>query len=348
MFCEETPLYLYFITNNFIDQQSYTIIGINDELSVNNCYNTCIMVDLHTHSNTSDGELSPALLIKEAARLGLRAIALTDHDTINGLEDARISAEACAEKIHFIPGIEININWSSKITPRGAPGLGPGGEFHLLGLGINKPSPAFINAIEELSRRREVRNREILDKMYELSLLDTSPDDLSGNDQKKTWDELLEISGGNSMGRPHFAKFLIKRKIVKNQNQAFSRYLGVGKPLYVPKEGMIFEEAVLLIRESGGLPVLAHPASLYVAWGRLPYLIKILKNLGLMGIEAWHPTAKPGACHRLEALAQSLGLYSTEGSDFHGSVRPDRKLGYSSRGRKISDSVLEAIPELLR
>ncbi|MCL2244041.1 MAG: PHP domain-containing protein [Treponema sp.] len=304
-----------------------------------------VMVDLHTHSNVSDGHLSPDLLIKEAVRLGIRAIALTDHDTINGLDSARISAEACAEDIYFIPGIEININWNSKKTPRGAPGLGPGGEFHLLGLGINKPSPAFIDAIGELSRRREARNREILDRMYELSLIDTVS---SGGDQISAWDELMAISGGNSMGRPHFATFLVKRKIVKNQNQAFKRYLGVGKPLYVPKEGMIFEEAVTLIRESGGLPVLAHPSSLYVAWGRFPDLAKILKNQGLMGIEAWHPTAKPGSCRRLEALALSLGLYITEGSDFHGSTRPDRRLGYSGRGRKISDTVLEAIPELMQ
>ena len=326
------------INNNFW-KKSYTIIGINDELSANNCYNTCIMVDLHTHSSTSDGDFSPEMLINEAARQGLRAIALTDHDTINGLESAKITAGACAQNIHFIPGIEININWSNGKTPRGSPGLGPGGEFHLLGLGINKPTTAFINAIDELSRRREARNREILDRMYELSLIDSCQD--------SSWDELLAISGGNSMGRPHFANFLVKRKIVKNQNQAFKRYLGVGKPLYVPKEGMVFEEAVTLIRESGGLPILAHPISLYVAWGRLPDLVKILKNQGLMGLEAWHPTAKPGSCHRLESLALSLGLYITEGSDFHGSARPDRKLGHSGRGRKISDTILEAIPELM-
>jgi len=302
------------------------------------------MIDLHTHSNISDGDLSPALLVKEAVRQGLRAIALTDHDTIEGLENARTAA--LAENIHFIPGIEININWNSGNSPRGVSGLGPGGEFHLLGLGINKPSPSFIAAVKELSRRRETRNREILDRMHELSI-------------EATWEELLEIAkgesstqggpvkvGGHSLGRPHFASLLVKHKIVRNRNQAFARYLGVGKPLYVPKEGLIFEEAAALIRESGGIPVLAHPISLYVAWGRLPGLICALKEQGLMGLEAWHPTAKPGPCRRLEALAQSLGLYVTEGSDFHGSARPDRRLGYSSKGRKISDTVLEAIPEL--
>jgi len=307
------------------------------------------MVDFHTHSNISDGDLPPAILVKEAAKQGLTALALTDHDTIGGLENAKIAAKEA--NIHFIPGIEVNINWtrgkSIHNVHHNVPGLGPGGEFHLLGLGINSPTVAFVSAVESLAHRREVRNREILDRMVELSLI--TPDG-----QDAAWNELLTIAGkvsvsngsGNSLGRPHFAALLIKRKIVKNVNQAFARYLGVGKPLYVPKEGLVFEEAVTLIRESGGIPVLAHPISLFVAWGRLPYLIKTLKDMGLMGLEAWHPTAKQGSCRRLESLAKSLGLYVTEGSDFHGSIRPDRKLGYSSRGRKIDDSLLDAIPEL--
>jgi predicted metal-dependent phosphoesterase TrpH len=296
------------------------------------------MIDLHTHSNFSDGDLSPAMLINKAVKQGVHALAITDHDTINGLESARnaaISVLAAGENFIFIPGIEININWSSQKSPPGVSGLGPGGEFHLLGLGINNPTTAFKSAVRELSRRREERNREIMDRMYELSM-------------EVTWDELLAVSGGHSLGRPHFAAVLIKRKIVKNQKQAFARYLGVGKPLYVPKEGLLFEEAAVLIRESGGIPVLAHPNSLFLAWGRLPDLVKALKDRGLMGIEAWHPTAKPGSCRRFEALGKSLGLYVTEGSDFHGSARPDRKLGYSNKDRKISEAILEAIPELVK
>jgi 3',5'-nucleoside bisphosphate phosphatase len=305
------------------------------------------VIDLHTHSNVSDGDLSPEQLIKEAVGQGLRAIALTDHDTINGLESAKKAA--LGENIQFIPGIEININWSGG---KGVPGVGPGGEFHLLGLGINSPTGNFNSTINGLLRRREDRSRKILDKMHELSI-------------DATWEELLTLdehdkkeetggndnftskeAGGRSLGRPHFAALLVKKKIVKSINQAFDRYLGVGKPLYVQKEGLVFDEAVSLIRESGGIPVLAHPISLFVSWGRLPDMIKSLQKRGLMGIEAWHPTAKPGSCRRLEALGQSLGLYITEGSDFHGHIRSDRKLGYSSKGRKIEDTVLEAIPEL--
>ena len=280
------------------------------------------MIDLHTHSNISDGDYSPAELIREAVKKGLSAIALTDHDTIYGLENARKEAEKLG--IRFIPGIEINIK---------AKGLGPGGEFHLLGLGIHSPSQAFTTAILELSRLREARNREILDRMHKMGI-------------EASWDDIKALSGGHSLGRPHFASHLINRKIVRNQEQAFARYLGVGKPLYVPKEGLIFEEAAALIRESGGIPVLAHPMSLFVAWGRLPDLLKELKNRGLAGLEAWHPTARPASCQRLEKIGKTLGFYIAEGSDFHGSIRPERKLGFSNKGREIKDSVLQEIHEL--
>ena len=286
------------------------------------------MIDLHTHSNASDGDYSPASLLREAEKKGLSALALTDHDTMGGLESA--GNEAKAAGVRFIPGIEINIQWSGSA---GVSGLGPGGEMHLLGLGLWSPTPAFIQAIAELSKRREARNREILDRMHELSI-------------DANWEDVLALSGGHSIGRPHFASLLVKKKIVRNIKQAFSRYLQPGKPLYVPKAGLDFAEAAALIRESGGIPVLAHPMSLFVAWGRLPDLVKALRDRGLLGIEAWHPVAKPKSCRRLEALGSGLGLYVTEGSDFHGSARPDRQLGRSNPGREINGAVLDAIPEL--
>jgi predicted metal-dependent phosphoesterase TrpH len=295
------------------------------------------MIDLHTHSNASDGDFSPTLLIREAVRRGMSAIALTDHDTLDGLEQAQNEAEAVG--IRFIHGIEINISWIGKGAALGGalsvPGLGPGGEFHLLGLGIKSPSPAFLAAVAELARRREERNREILDRMHEFGI-------------EANWEDVLALSGGRTVGRPHFAALLVQKKIVKNREQAFDRYLKMGRPLYVPKAGLEFPPAAALIRESGGIPVLAHPGTLYVAWGRLPALIKVLKDLGLAGIEAWHPNAKPRYCRRLEELGRSLGLYITEGSDFHGTTRPGRELGCSRKGREISDAVLEAIPELCK
>jgi len=285
---------------------------------------------LHTHSNASDGDFTPAQLVLEAKKRGVGAIALTDHDTLDGLESAENEAKACG--IRFIRGIELNINRAGEYIPN-APGLGPGGEFHLLGLGINSPSPAFLNAVAGLAASREKRNLEILERMHELNM-------------EASWEEVLALSGGVCVGRLHFAALLVRKKIARNLDQAFTRYLRIGMPLYVPKTGLSFTEAAALIRESGGIPVLAHPMSLYIAWGRLTDMLAALKDRGLMGIEAWHPSAKPKACRRLEELGKKLGLYITEGSDFHGSARPDRELGRSNRGRVIDGSVLEAIPEL--
>jgi predicted metal-dependent phosphoesterase TrpH len=292
------------------------------------------MVDLHTHSTASDGSLSPAALIREAARLKISAIALTDHDSIKGLAYARNEAKLLG--VRFIPGIEIEINYS-----------GPG-QFHLLGLGIGRPSPAFLEAVEKLSRLREDRNREILERMRKLGIY-------------AGMEELEELARGPnpggrsadpgespvpSVGRPHFAALLIKRRIVKNQETAFSRYLGLGKPLYVPKPGLEFDQAQTLIRESAGLPVLAHPLSLYLSWSRLPAFLEDLKDRGLAGIEAWHPAAKLQECRRLEETARELGLYVTAGSDFHGEARRGRRLGHSCADREIDDAVLENIPGL--
>ncbi|MDR2741366.1 MAG: PHP domain-containing protein [Treponema sp.] len=279
-----------------------------------------VMIDLHTHSSASDGDLSPAELIAAAANQGLSAIALTDHDTIKGLK----SAEETASKysIRFIPGIEMEIAWSA-----------PQGEFHLLGLGLTRPSPAFLSAVDSLARSRETRNREILKRLNTLGI-------------HADYEEVRSFSGGGSVGRPHFASLLISRGLVKSHELAFTRYLGRGKPLFVPKAVLEFDQAAGLIKESGGIAVLAHPMSLYISWGRLPDIVRDLKDRGLDGLEAWHPTAEPRSCKRLEALGKSLGLYVTEGSDFHGKARPERKLGHSAGDRKIADSVLEAIPEL--
>jgi predicted metal-dependent phosphoesterase TrpH len=280
------------------------------------------MIDLHTHSNASDGSLGPAALVQLAADQGLSALALTDHDTISGIEAA--GREALARGIRFIPGVELEITRTREIQQ---------GEFHLLGLGIDRPSGAFLEALAELTRLRDARNLKILDCMRAQGI-------------PVTLEEVSALSGGGSLGRPHFASFLVNRGIVKNREQAFSRFLAKGKPFFIPKGALEFRRALGIIKESGGLAVLAHPMSLYVAWGRLPALIRELADLGLDGLEAWHPTAKVQACKRLEALGRSLGLYITAGSDFHGEARPDRKLGITAGGRRIEDSFLEDIPPL--
>jgi predicted metal-dependent phosphoesterase TrpH len=248
---------------------------------------------------------------------------LTDHDTIDGLEEAR--EEAVRQGLQFIPGIEFDINYEP---------LAIGGEFHLLGLGLDAVGPGFREALTEIRRKREDRNLRILERME---------DELG---VKVDYGEVRAISGGGTLGRPQFATLLVNRGIVKNQEQAFSKYLGKGLPLYIAKEKLGFSRALGLIRGAGGIPVLAHPLSLRLSWGKLPAFITDLAVQGLAGIEAWHPSAKVQACKRLEALGKSLGLYITAGSDFHGSFRSDRKLGFTAGNSPIAESFLDAIPPL--
>ena len=276
------------------------------------------MIDLHTHSTASDGSFSPSALIAEAVKRGLSAIALTDHDTTGGLNEAAKAAKESG--MRFIPGVEIEIVWNSN------------GEFHLLGLGLGEIKDGFTKVMEELRQRREDRNLEIVDKMNKAGI-------------EVSYSEIRQ-SAGHSIGRPHIAAYMAEKKIVKNRDQAFSRYLGKGRPFYIPKVGVEFDLALKTIHESGGIAVLAHPMSLYIAWGKLPELIKSLKEKGLDGIEAWHPSTKVSHCKRLEELGRKLGLYITAGSDFHGEARKDRKLGITAGGRKISETYLEDIPAL--
>jgi 3',5'-nucleoside bisphosphate phosphatase len=286
------------------------------------------MIDLHTHSSASDGDLSPSMLMEKAARLGLKAIALTDHDTIAGLEDAQNSALKL--NIQFIPGVELEIE-----TGRQVPAIN--GEFHLLGLGICNFSAEFLEALTFLAGARDRRNLEIVKKINAAGI-------------EAEYDEIKSFAGGfegfrdGMVGRPHFGAFLISRKIVKDQEQAFRQWLGKGRPFYVPREGLEFRKAVRLIHQTGGKAVLAHPMSLYVSWGRLPTLMASLKRKGLDGLEAWHPTATVAACKRLDELGRALGLWVTAGSDYHGSARPERKLGYTAGDRMINDDFLD-VPE---
>lgn len=273
-------------------------------------------IDLHSHSTCSDGTLRPEDLVNQAANMGLQALALTDHDTIAGLDAA--SRQAGLRKILFIPGVELEIAWEP-------------GEFHLLGLGLQHPTNEFREAMEELAQLRERRNREMVDRMNEMGI-------------DADYEEIKGFSEGAIIGRPHFADFLVNRCIVKNRQEAFDTYLAKGRPLYSPKGSLELNRAIRLILESGGIPVLAHPLSLYVSWGKLPELIKEFHEQGIVGIEAWHPMARVAECERLEALGKSLGMVVTAGSDYHGSTRKEYRLGYTAGGKTIDASYMRGIP----
>ena len=153
-----------------------------------------------------------------------------------------------------------------------------------------------------------------------------------------TLEEVKEHFNTDSIGRPHFAEIMVQKGIVKQRQVAFDKYFAKGRPCYVDRTGADLKEAARAITLSGGIPVQAHPLSIYVSWGKIEETMKGIKEKGVMGLEAWHPGVRIAEAQRLEELAQKLGMFATAGSDFHGEkVRADRHIGYSAGKRKIED-----------
>ena len=278
------------------------------------------MIDLHVHTTASDGQYTPTQIIEKAYTKNIGVIAITDHDTIAGIQEGAAAAQKCG--ITFVPGTELNINF-------------PTGEFHLLGLGFKQISPSLTTLLDTLVKNRELRNVQIIEKMREAGV------DL-------TLEEMQADFPDTVLGRPHFAAVLVKKKVVKTRQQAFDRYLAKGRPWYVQRVGSNLDEAIVAIKESGGVPVIAHPMSLYLSWGKLPDALQDFYERGVMGLEAFHPGARVTECLRLEELGQKLGYFITAGSDFHGEkIRGDRKLGVTCGGRKIEDDIWEKIKDIL-
>ena len=216
------------------------------------------MIDLHTHSNCSDGDLSPENLVEYAVSKNISVLALTDHDTISGLDIAEKTAQKY--EIEFIKGIELGIEW-------------PSGEFHLLGYGLSDISESLLDLISTLQKNREERNLRIIEKLKDLNI-------------NTSLEELYEIFNTKNICRPHIADFLVQKKKVKNRQKAFDLYLAKGRPIYEKKVGMNLDVAIQAIRDSGGIPVLAHPLSLYVSWGKMEGVLTDLYERGICGLEA--------------------------------------------------------------
>jgi 3',5'-nucleoside bisphosphate phosphatase len=273
------------------------------------------MIDLHTHSTASDGVLSPTALLEQASLAGLSAIALTDHDTVAGLTEASIAAERLG--IRFILGIEMEIAFEP-------------GEFHLLGLDMPSITPPLLEITARMAGSREERNRSMID-MLQADGVDVD------------YDELRERAGLGSIGRPHIAELLVHKKVVKNKQAAFDRYLAKGKPYYLRKACVELDEAIRVIHDSGGLAFVAHPLSLFASWTRLRTLFPEWKERGIDGIEAWHPIARVRDCERLAAMALEHGFRISAGSDYHGPTRPERKLGHTAGEKPIGEEFLTAL-----
>ncbi len=268
------------------------------------------MIDLHTHSTASDGILSPSALMEYAHSKNITTIALSDHDTLKGLAEAEKKANELG--INFIPACEFSIEW-------------PTGEFHLLGYGLDTPSQSLLDVLTYIHNRRmecsEQTAQKLRDQGFDISL-----------------EEVCREFNTRSPGRPHFADLLVKKGYFKERQTVFDRYLAKGRKCYVPRHGADLKQTVNAIKESCGIPVIAHPMSLYVSWGKLEGVMTSIKDAGVMGLEAWHPAIRYSQAQRLEKLAEKLGMFVTAGSDFHGEkVRKDRHIGYTAGKIKIDD-----------
>lgn len=278
-----------------------------------------LAIDLHTHSSCSDGSLSPAQLVREAARAGLAAIALTDHDTMAGVKEAKIAGEAAG--VEVIPGIEISVDLDGR-------------DIHILGYGADPDNPELRAVLAELQARRENRNRAILDHLDRLGV---------GLNR----DELAASTTG-LIGRPHIARQLVHHRHANSIDHAFRRFLGENGRAYVTAGKYPADEIIRVIRAAGGMAVFAHPTSLDHNLKGVPAIVEKLARLGLGGIEVYYPGHNRKICQALLDLAECRQLAVTGGSDYHGTLKPEIKLGGAPVMPAIPYRLLAELKERLK
>ena len=240
--------------------------------------------DLHTHSTSSDGTLSPPELVRAAAAAGVTLLALTDHDTFDGVD----ALQGQPLPIPVIPGVELSI-----ADMRG---------LHLLGYGV-APAPELRQAVRGLAEKRRARARRITEKLAALGV----PID---------YDELMRRCGG-TVGRLHIARAMVAAGHAATEHEVFERWLGNDGPAYVAGERLTMADALALMRRSGFIPVLAHPAELNRDDLTLRALLSAWQAQGLMGVEVYHPSQRGRGYAALDATVRRMGLLVTGGSDFH-------------------------------
>lgn len=259
------------------------------------------IVDLHVHSNKSDGSLTPTELVHLAVEKGLSAFALTDHDTTDGLDEAITAARTYADgRLEVIPGIEFSTEYEGK-------------DIHIVGLYIDYKAPFFVEHIKAFVDSRIQRNRKMCANLQEAGI------DIS-------YEKLMAAFPGSVITRGHYAKYLLEHGYVKSMPEAFDRYVGDYAKYFVPREKVTPEQAVELILKAGGLPILAHPILYHMSDARLDTLVKTLKKAGLVGIEAIYSTYSIADERQIRRLATKYELCLSGGSDFHGSTKPGLSL----------------------
>jgi 3',5'-nucleoside bisphosphate phosphatase len=273
------------------------------------------MIDLHMHSTFSDGSCTPGELVDMAADSGLKAIALTDHDTIDGV--GRFLQAAAAHGIAAISGVEL----SAECSP---------GTMHILGYGVDIENAELCERLAWLRAKRANRNVLILEKINELGL-------------ELGWDEIAACAGSDVVGRPHFAQAMIARGYCSDKQEVFDKYLAKGRRAYVDRVRLAAEECIALIRSAGGVAVLAHPDSLKLSHSKLRAKVADLSALGLGGIECYYSTFIPRDSERILSLASEFGLLATGGSDFHGTGSPKLRMGFGFGSLAVPDELYDSL-----
>lgn len=244
-------------------------------------------VDLHVHTNASDGRYSPAEIVVRAAAAGLAIMAITDHDTVAGIEPAMQAADAFPQ-LRLIPGVEINTDV-------------PTGEAHVLGYFIDHTNADLLSALSKMRNSRQERGKRMVEKLSALGM-------------PLSWERVKEIAATDAIGRPHIARALLEKGYISTFKEAFDKYIGWGGPAYAERDRMTQVEAAALILRAHGLPVLAHPLTV----GEPEKMISELKENGLVGIEVYYGGYSASDVSRLLSLSKKYGLIPTGGSDFHG------------------------------
>ena len=255
-------------------------------------------VDLHIHTNCSDGVFTPSEAVAYASKVGLSAVSITDHDTVDGVQETIDAGKKYG--VEVIPGIELSAQFDNAAKT----------EMHILGYYINWKSQSFNQALDIFKKARKQRAKDIFLKLKNLNI-ELAPDGL------------IENVGNRNIGRLHFAKALVEKKYVSNIGEAFQRFLGADKPAYVEKYSISPKDAISLIIKAGGIPVLAHP---YYGHYSNKNIFKGLINDGLMGIEAWHKSHPINIVKKFLSIAEEMNLIATGGSDCHGSYGTDSPL----------------------
>lgn len=275
-------------------------------------------IDLHVHSIYSDGTCTPEELVELAIRNDLVAFALTDHDTVEGVEYA---LKAAAERhIQVIPGVELSCEY--EISPSRKK------EIHILGYNLDHKQPELCGTLEAVARERDDRNR----KMCENLSRDGYPID---------YESLMERFGNTIVTRAHFARFLLEKGAIPSIDSAFKKILAQDGPYFVMRKYLTPQRGIELIKKAGGIPVLAHPLLYKMSVTELHNLLTELKSYGLRGIEAMYSRNRGNDEAFVRKLASEYDLFITGGTDFHGSNKPDLEIGRGEGNLRVPVMLLE-------